>query len=487
MLEHDDEDREKILNRHQLQVLDASLFHLGKSGDAEVADQLSEQGSCGIAPGVDVVFDVGKLAARGMHGGGRNAVRFVDEDRLDVEPIRLVLRNAAGGGVWSVDVSFVFEEGDLVPNRGRANAEFVVSGQRFRGDGSCRSDVVSDDQVENVSLPLCQHLLTPKQSRPSRCAAQQVAKLVPRPWHKSNIPILPMRSDGMRLLSILPLRMRNDRLFVSWNDRNKHLRRYGKISVVGLRWKPTRKWTERTSRLNRIAGGGSKPCRLIYSAKGLYQRRADIMDITWLGHSSIKIVSRDVTLVTDPYPDSIGFSMGAESADIVTVSNDHPNHSETERFVGDPRVLQGPGQFEVRGYNIRGMGTKFEEPERERRINTVFTFRSEGISVCHLGDLKQRLTPAQLDGLGAVDVLVAPAGGRCTLEVREVVALANQMAPKIIIPVHYGYETTTEILEPLERILTELGVAEATPLPRLNVTQTNMPREMQAVVLRKSS
>jgi L-ascorbate metabolism protein UlaG (beta-lactamase superfamily) len=104
-----------------------------------------------------------------------------------------------------------------------------------------------------------------------------------------------------------------------------------------------------------------------------------------------------------------------------------------------------------------------------------------------LGDLKQRLTPAQLDGLGAVDVLVAPAGGRCTLEVREVVALANQMAPKIIIPVHYGYETTTEILEPLERILTELGVAEATPLPRLNVTQTNMPREMQAVVLRKSS
>ena len=139
------------------------------------------------------------------------------------------------------------------------------------------------------------------------------------------------------------------------------------------------------------------------------------------------------------------------------------------------------------GYNIQGMGAKLEESEGIRRINTVFVFRSEGLSVCHLGDLNQRLTPSQLDSMGGIDVLIAPAGGECTLEVREIVRLANVMAPKIVVPVHYGFETTTEMLEPVEKILTELGVAEATAQPRLNVTPTNLPREMQAVVLRKAS
>ena len=176
------------------------------------------------------------------------------------------------------------------------------------------------------------------------------------------------------------------------------------------------------------------------------------MEITWLGHSSLRLVSRDIVLITDPYPDSIGFSMGDQQAEVVTVSNDHPNHSSIDSVGGDPRVLKGPGQYEVKGYNFNGMATRLPDSEGDKRINTVFTIRAEGLTLCHLGDLNDRLGPGQLDAIGNVDVLMVPAGGGCTIEVGDVPRLVSVLSPRIVIPIHYGYESTTEILAPVERL-----------------------------------
>ena len=211
------------------------------------------------------------------------------------------------------------------------------------------------------------------------------------------------------------------------------------------------------------------------------------MEITWLGHSSVKIISRDVVLITDPYPESIGFDMGGHHAEVVTVSNDHPNHSNVESVGGDARVLSGPGQYEVRGYNVTGMGTSVTDADGNRRVNTVYTIRAEGLTLCHLGDLNEPLGSGQLDAIGNVDILMVPAGGGCTVEVGELPQLIGVLSPRIVIPIHYGYESTVGMLAPIERFLTELSVEESSPQIRLNVTQTNLPREAQVVVLRKSA
>ena len=211
------------------------------------------------------------------------------------------------------------------------------------------------------------------------------------------------------------------------------------------------------------------------------------MEITWLGHSSLKLVSRDIVLITDPYPDSIGYSMGDQQAEVVTVSNGHPNHSSIDSVGGDPRVLKGPGQYEVKGYNFNGMATRLPDFEGDKRINTVFTIRAEGLTLCHLGDLNDRLGPGQLDALGNIDVLMVPAGGGCTIEVGEVPRLVSVLSPRIVIPMHYGYESTAGLLAPVERLLSELSVEDASPQIRLNVTQTSLPRETQVVLLRKAS
>lgn len=231
------------------------------------------------------------------------------------------------------------------------------------------------------------------------------------------------------------------------------------------------------------------------------------MDITWLGHSAVRIKGSQLVLVTDPYDDSIGSSMPKVKADVVSVSHDHPHHSYIEAVENDPRVLSGPGEYEIGNFYISGMGTprhakppsrntgsepdedgnEPEQKEWDRQINTVYTLRSEGLTVCHLGAIGQTLSAKQTEELNQADVLIIPVGGHSTIDVDKAAQLVSSIGPRIVVPVHYRVDGIDDDLEPVERFLGEVGATGIAPQPRLNVTSTNLPREMTVVVLQKGA
>lgn len=229
------------------------------------------------------------------------------------------------------------------------------------------------------------------------------------------------------------------------------------------------------------------------------------MDITWLGHSAVRIRGSQLVVVTDPYDDSIGSGMPKVKADIVSVSHDHPHHAHVQAVEDGPRVLSGPGEYEIGNFYISGMGTpRFAkppapEPESDeeaaepapanwnRQINTVFTFRSEGLTVCHLGAVGQPLTSRQTEALNQVDVLIIPVGGNSTIDVDKAAQLVSVIGPRIVVPVHYSVNGIDEDLEPVDRFLGEVGATGATPQNRLNVSATSLPRDMEVAVLQMSS
>ena len=212
------------------------------------------------------------------------------------------------------------------------------------------------------------------------------------------------------------------------------------------------------------------------------------MEIVWLGHSSVRITSRNVTLVTDPYRESLGSPMPRHPAQIVTVSNEHPHHSHLDAVDGSPRVLSGPGEYEIAGFYVSGMGTRRmpeqEGDEAEHKINTIFTIRVEGLTLCHLGDLAETLSPGQVEALNQTDVLFVPAGGTCTISTARAAELANLIGPRIVIPLHYRTEGVKVELEPLDGFLSEMGVTEVNSQPRLNLTSSSLPRDRRVDVLR---
>ncbi|MEJ5199785.1 MAG: MBL fold metallo-hydrolase, partial [Anaerolineae bacterium] len=142
------------------------------------------------------------------------------------------------------------------------------------------------------------------------------------------------------------------------------------------------------------------------------------MDIDWFGHSCFRIREGGVTIITDPYDKSIGYVMPRVRADIITISHDAPGHAAAGAIKGDARVLNRPGEYEVKGVFItgiqtwRGAGAHGEAKEE----NTVFVFEFDDLTVCHLGDLARVLTQAQVEAMPDIDVLLVPVGGGTALD-----------------------------------------------------------------------
>ena len=111
------------------------------------------------------------------------------------------------------------------------------------------------------------------------------------------------------------------------------------------------------------------------------------MEITLLGHSCFRLRSDDLAIITDPFPDSIGLHMGNPSAIAITISHRHPNHAHEGGVAGDPKVLRGPGEYELSGIYITGIMTPRGENDPPDKRNTTYLFEMENIRLCHLGDI----------------------------------------------------------------------------------------------------
>ncbi len=208
------------------------------------------------------------------------------------------------------------------------------------------------------------------------------------------------------------------------------------------------------------------------------------MEISWLGHSCFRIKGSHATIITDPYPPDLGYSLGKPTARIVTVSHQHPGHSYVGGIGGEPKVVSGPGEYEVSGVLIIGR-TTFHDGEQgtKRGKNTVYLMDVDEVAVCHLGDLGHVLTTEQVETLDNVDVLLLPVGGVSTIDASMAAAIIRQVEPKVVVPMHYKTEAINRELEPVDRFLKEMGVKEIQPQPKLSFTKANLPTSTQVVLL----
>ena len=206
------------------------------------------------------------------------------------------------------------------------------------------------------------------------------------------------------------------------------------------------------------------------------------MEITYLGHSAFRLRGKDVTIVTDPYPPGIGFTMGKVSANIVTVSHQSPNHAYLDGVGGNPRVVDGPGEYEVADVLIAGVATA--EQATTGPSNTAYVLRFDDVAICHLGDLRGKLTDKQVEELGSIDVLFVPVGGGGPLGPAQAAEVVTQLEPSIVVPMHYRLNGGGVAgLEKVDLFVREMGSKEFVAEPRLSITKSSLPTEVRVVVL----
>jgi L-ascorbate metabolism protein UlaG (beta-lactamase superfamily) len=208
------------------------------------------------------------------------------------------------------------------------------------------------------------------------------------------------------------------------------------------------------------------------------------MDITWYGHSCFRLSDRGVTIVTDPPDDNMGYERPRIRADVVTISHEHPGHSNRVGFRGGPKFFDGPGEYEVKNVFVTGIST-YHDGKRGaiRGRNTVFLFEFDGMTVCHLGDLGHVPDQEQVEALSDVDVLLTPVGGLHTIDAPKAAEVISLIEPRIVIPIHYQTPLEKARLASVDKFVKEMGLAPVPPQSEFRITKSSLPEETQVVVL----
>ncbi|MDY6878196.1 MAG: MBL fold metallo-hydrolase [Chloroflexota bacterium] len=210
------------------------------------------------------------------------------------------------------------------------------------------------------------------------------------------------------------------------------------------------------------------------------------MEITWYGQTCFRLNERGLaTIVTDPYPPDVGLTFPRPRANVVTASHDDHQCRYTKGVRGPFKLLDGPGEYEIGGVFITGIAT-FADGKRGalRGLNTVFTFDFDGLTVCHLGRMGHVPTQSQVEGLGAVNILLVPVGGGGSLTPSRASEVISLFEPGLVIPMYYKVRGVKSSLGTLGRFLKEMGLEKVSSQEMLKVSRTSLAEETQVVVLK---
>ncbi len=203
------------------------------------------------------------------------------------------------------------------------------------------------------------------------------------------------------------------------------------------------------------------------------------MIINYYGLACFKIQSNNLVLAFDPFSKETGLRPPRFKTDIVLITHNHYDHNNIEALEGDFFVVDGPGEYEVKGVPIQGIQSFHDNQKgKERGLNTIYRLEIEGITICHLGDLGQdSLTDEQLEKIAEVDILMIPVGGIYTINGQKAATIISQIEPRLVIPMHYQLPGLKIKLKPVDDFVKMMGLEKKETISRLVIKEKDLPSE----------
>uniref|UniRef100_A0A7C5V1E6 MBL fold metallo-hydrolase n=1 Tax=Caldicellulosiruptor owensensis TaxID=55205 RepID=A0A7C5V1E6_9FIRM len=206
------------------------------------------------------------------------------------------------------------------------------------------------------------------------------------------------------------------------------------------------------------------------------------MKITYLAHASFLIETESgVKILTDPYDNSVGYTVFELSADVVLTSHKHFDHAYTKSLKGDYVLVDKEGEFNVKGVKIKGIKTFHDKEKGQKRGENIVFVIEDKFSVAHLGDLGHELAETELEKMGQVDILLIPVGGVYTIDAKEALNVAKAVNPKIIIPMHYKTEKLKFDLGKVEEFTKHFEDVEVLQTSEIEIN--SLPEKQKVLVL----
>ncbi len=186
----------------------------------------------------------------------------------------------------------------------------------------------------------------------------------------------------------------------------------------------------------------------------------DGIELTRYVQATFKIKTPTITVFVDPHR-LTKETVGGEKADLILVTHPHFDHLDPDAIdvvkKGDTVIvtnaacapkLEGKGRIvtiregqstDQKGLHIKAVPGYNQHHPRDQGFNIGFVFAIEGKQVFHAGDTGK---VPEFASLGPIDIAMVPIGGTYTMDEAEAAAaIKNDIKPKVVIPMHYGYAT----------------------------------------------
>lgn len=211
-------------------------------------------------------------------------------------------------------------------------------------------------------------------------------------------------------------------------------------------------------------------------------------EIRWFGHNCFRVKAREATVLMDPVGKKTGYSPSKQTADIVTVSHEHPGHNNLQMVKPEYALINGPGEYELHAIFVTGTRTYHDQAKgAERGYNTIFEIDLDGLRVAHLGDLGHTLNDDAVEALANIDILFAPAGGGPLLSPAEIAEVVGNISPKMVIPMQYQTSKGDKDRDTVEAFCKQLSMEMPEPVEKLTVKSSDLSDQMQIVLLQPNS
>lgn len=208
-------------------------------------------------------------------------------------------------------------------------------------------------------------------------------------------------------------------------------------------------------------------------------------EIRWFGHNCFRIRAKEATVLTDPVGKKTGYAMSKQTADIVTISHDHPGHNNVSAIKPDFQIIDGPGEYEVHEVFLSGLRTYHDKDKgKSLGYNTVYRIEFSGLTYGHLGDLGHQLSDDHIEALGGVDILFAAVGGGPLLSASDMAEVIGAISPRMLIPMQFRTAKGDKDREEIAPFAKHLGVELPEPVEKLTIKSSDLTDQMQFVVMK---
>lgn len=207
------------------------------------------------------------------------------------------------------------------------------------------------------------------------------------------------------------------------------------------------------------------------------------MFINWLGETAIKIETKSprfdtVTVLCDPYLSKTNDLPRNLKSDIVLGTR---GNTGMMTLSGEPFLISAPGEYEVKDIMVYA---HLMPSSTGTGASLIFQIETEQLSIVHLGELASPTLPEELESrLGAIDILIIPAGGCGALNAEQATKLINDVEPRMVIPVRFNPPNAKQPLDPIDKFLKLMGQKEKEWLPKLKIAKRDLPNEETRVAL----